>query len=86
MIVPTMPTKFNTPRIFLPTKNTKILPTKFNTRTVQGYPILPAKIILQNLSHSSIIIMSPHTKLTRSTSDLQCNLNNMTVSWLWYIN
>ena len=27
-------TKINTPRIFLPTKNTKFLPTKFNTRTV----------------------------------------------------
>ena len=26
----TMATKINTPRIFLPTKNTKILPTKFN--------------------------------------------------------
>ena len=29
-----MAMKFNTPRIFLPTKNMKILPTKFNTRTV----------------------------------------------------
>ena len=30
----TMATNINIPRIFLPTKNTKIIPTKFNTRTV----------------------------------------------------
>ena len=29
-----MATKINTPQIFLPTKNTKILPTKFNMHTV----------------------------------------------------
>ena len=32
-----MATKINTPRILLPTKNTKILPMKFNTRTVFIY-------------------------------------------------
>ena len=33
----TMATKINTPRIFLPTNNMEILPTKFNTRTVYNF-------------------------------------------------
>ena len=37
-----MATKINTQQIFLPTKNMKILPTKFNTNVVVVYELVSA--------------------------------------------